>query len=120
VRDYGKLIWAVVGGVVYFLQAALLDGMTPEEYVGTVIAVVNAGLVWLATDTTINPQVKSWVGGLLAALIAAQMVINGGIDGKEWVGVVIALLTGAGVIVDPRRPVHPATQISHGVNQPRV
>lgn len=104
-RNYGKLFWATAGAVVFFLQAAVTDGLTAEEWIGTAIAAVGAAVVWMAPDTTLSPWVKSAAGGLLAALTAAQVVINGGIDGQEWIGIVVALLSGAGVVLDPRRPV---------------
>lgn len=103
---YGKLLWAVLGAVVFFIQAAVRDGMTPEEWVGTALAGVNAVVVWAATDTTVAPWVKSAVGGLLAGLLVLETAVLGGITAEEWFAIAVAVLTGLGVIVDPRRPVH--------------
>ncbi len=105
-RDYGKLTWAVLGAVAFFLQAALRDGMTSDEWVGTIIAAVNAAAVWIAPDLSIASWVKSTLGGVLAALLVAQTAISGGFTSSEWLDVIVALLIGAGVVIDPRRPVH--------------
>lgn len=105
-QRYGKLVWAVAGALVFFLQAALRDGMDRQEWVGLAIAGVNAVLVWAATDTTLAPWVKNTVGGVLAALLVAQIAIDGGFTRDEWWAMLVAFLTGAGVIADPRRPVH--------------
>lgn len=105
-RDYGKLLWAATGAVAFFLQAALTDGMTRSEWVGVAIAIVGTAVTWMAQDTTMAAWVKSSAGGILSALLAAQLIIDSGITAHDWVGIVIALLTGAGVVIDPRRPVH--------------
>lgn len=105
-RDYGKLVWAVLGAVAFFLQGALQDGMSAEDWVGTVIAIANAGIVWMATDTTIAAQVKAWSGGVMAGLLVLQTVITGGLDSNDVLAIVVAVLTGAGVVADQRRPVH--------------
>lgn len=105
-EKYGKLFWAIAGAVAFFLQAALIDGMMRSEWVGVAIAAVGAAVTWMAQDTTMATWVKSSAGGILSALLAAQLIIDNGINAHDWVGIVIALLTGAGVVIDPRRPIH--------------
>lgn len=103
---YGKLLWAVVGAVVFFLQAALRDGMTADEWVGVIIAAANVVVVYLAQDTDAVAWVKSAVGGVLMGLLILQTAITGGLTSGEWMDILVAVLTGAGVVMDPRRPVH--------------
>lgn len=105
-RDYGKLVWAILGAVAYFLQAAVRDGMTAEEWIGFAIAAANAVVVWAVPDTTISTQVKAWMGAILTGLLVAQTAVTGGFTQEEWIAIGIAVLTAAGVIADPRRPVH--------------
>jgi hypothetical protein len=111
-RDYGKLLWAALGAVVYFLQASLVDGtLTSDEWVGVAIAAVGAVLTWAATDTTVAPWVKSALGGTMAGLLALQtLVTQWPLSTQAWVGLVVAVFAGAGVIADPRRPVRPAQE----------
>jgi energy-converting hydrogenase Eha subunit B len=111
-RDYGKLMWAIIGAVAYFLQAALRDGMTGEEWIGTAIAAVNAVVVWMAPDMSIAPWVKSWIGALLAGLLVAETAVVGGFTTDEWFGIIIAILTAAGVVADPRRPVRAVSTVA--------
>lgn len=111
-RDYGKLLWSIVGAVAFFLQAALQDGMDKSEWVGVAIAGVGAVVVWLAQDTTIADYVKSWAGGIMAGLLVLQTAITQGLTAQSWIAIVIAVLTGAGIIIDQRRPVHAVSTVA--------
>lgn len=122
-RDYGKLMWAILGAIAFALQAGFTDNeFTRGEVVGTIIAGVNALAVWLAQDTTLYSWIKNATAGLLAALLVAQTAIDGGFTMQEWWAVIIAGLTAAGVIVDQRRPVYTAVlsrSANTGSDQPQ-
>lgn len=105
-RDYGKLLWAVLGAVVFAVQAVVTDGMSASDWVGVAVAATVAFVTWAAPDTTLAPWVKSAAGGAVAGLLVLQTAVtHWPLTGSDWVAVVVALLTGAGVVVDPRRPV---------------
>lgn len=108
-NKYGKLIWAIVGAVVLSLKVVIDDGMQREDWLTVLVAGVMALSTWAAQDTTVSAWMKSLVGGVLAALLAGQLAIVDGIAPGEWVDILIALLAGAGIILDPRRPVHAVT-----------
>lgn len=110
-KQYGKLAWAIIGAVAFFLQAAIIGGMTPDEWVGLAITVVNAVVVYLATDTTAQPWIKNAVAGVAMGLLVLQTAVSGGLSPDEWVAIVVAVLTGAGVVIDPRRPVQPVPPV---------
>lgn len=105
-NKYGKLFWAVAGAVVFAVKAALTDGLSAPEVIGIIIAGGGAVIVWMAPDTTINDTVKSWAGALMAGLLITETAVIGGLTTDEIFDIGIAVLTAAGVIIDPRRPVH--------------
>lgn len=108
-NQYWKLIWAIVGAVVVSLKGVIDDGLETKDWITILVSGIMVISTWAAQDTTIANWVKSLIGGLLAALLAAQLAIVDGIAPGEWVDILIALLTGAGIIIDQRRPVHAVT-----------
>lgn len=99
-----KLVAALVGGVVMTVAAVVSDGhVTSVEWVQLAIAATTAAGVWLAGHTpaglvwpkTAVAVVLAVLNGLVTALAA------GPVTPAEWVNLLVAALTVAGVAVAP-------------------
>lgn len=101
-NNYLKLIGALVGTVVLALQTALLDSSVDAQ---DMVVVAAAGLAsfgaWLVPSTTALKAVKTWVHALVIGAGVLGPVIAGGVTPQEWMTVLVAVLTAAGVAVAP-------------------
>lgn len=103
---YGKLIIAIIGAVAStIVSLGLTSGhLTSVNIVSLAIAAVAALQVWYVTETRANPSGKAIIAGLAAALVAAQTVLTNTThipNLSEWMQILIAGLTAAGVLVTP-------------------
>lgn len=99
---YWKLVSAVVGTVVLALQTALFDGSLDAQ---DIVVVSAAGLAsfgtWLVPRTTALTAIKTWVHALVIGAGVLAPVIAGGLTPQEWMTVLVAVLTAAGVAAAP-------------------
>lgn len=102
-EKYGKALASLLGAVLVALYAALGgdNHIDPEEWVQIGIAAATAAGVYLVP---IAPQYrwgKTAVAVVLAVLQALATTVLGGLDSGEWIVLVLAGLTAAGVAVAP-------------------
>lgn len=100
---YGKAVAAVLGAALVVAYAALGgDGrVDAEEWVQIGIATVTAVGVYLVPLAPQYAWGKSAVAILLGVLQALATTVLGGLDPGEWIVLVLAGLTAAGVVVTP-------------------
>lgn len=110
--NINKLIVSIVGAVAVTIQAALVgDGISPAEWVTVGAAALAAVGTWLVPNTPTLATAKTWVNALVVAAGVLLPLMEGGITGHEWVTVVIAVLTAAGVYTVPNTA---AARMDHG------
>lgn len=105
-QKYGKLIISIVGAVASaVVSLGITNGhLTSVNIVALAIAAVAALQVWYVTETRDNPSGKAVISGIAAALVAAQTVLTNTThvpNLSEWMQILIAGLTAAGVLVTP-------------------
>lgn len=100
---YGKAIAAVIGAALVVAYAALLGDqhIGSEEAVQIAIAVAGAIGVYLVPLAPQYRWGKTAVAVVLAALQVLTTSILGGVDGAEWLAIVLAALTATGVAFTP-------------------
>lgn len=98
---YMKLVWAVAGALALALKGALVDGMSVEDYVVVGSAGLAAVGTWLVPNTPTLAAAKLWVNALVLGAGVLVPLLAGGVSGEEWMTVVIAVLTAAGVYLMP-------------------
>lgn len=100
--NYMKLVWAVAGAVALAVKGALVDdGMSMEDYVIVGAAGLAALGTWLVPNTPALATAKTWVNALVLGAGVLVPLMLGGVTGEEWVTVLIAVLTAAGVYAVP-------------------
>lgn len=99
--NYMKLVWAVVGALALALKGALVDGMSVEDYVVVGSAGLAAVGTWLVPNTPTLAAAKLWVNALVLGAGVLVPLLAGGVSGEEWMTVVIAVFTAAGVYLMP-------------------
>ncbi|MFE7868856.1 hypothetical protein ACFUYE_00690 [Micromonospora humida] len=104
-EKYGKALASLLGAILVALYAALGgDGhIDAEEIVQVGIAAVMAIGVYLVPLAPQYRWGKTAVAVLLAVLQALTTSVLGGLDAGEWIVLVLAGLTAAGVAVAPAR-----------------
>lgn len=105
-KKYTKLIVSIVGAVASAVVSLGITGghLTSVNIVALAIAGVAALQVWYVTETRDNPSGKAVIAGIAAALVAAQTVLTNTThvpNLSEWMQILIAGLTAAGVLVAP-------------------
>ncbi len=112
--QFSKLIAAIVGTVALAVQTALADGgLSTEDFVVIGSAALAAFGTWLVPNTPVLATAKLWVSALVLAAGVAVPLIQDGVTTTEWMTILIALLTAAGVYVAPKpgtTPVVPETR----------
>lgn len=100
---YGKAITAVIGAALMVAYAALLGDqhIGSEEAVQIAIAAAAAIGVYLVPLAPQYRWGKTAVAVVLGALQVLATSILGGVDGAEWLAIVLAALTAAGVTFAP-------------------
>ena len=100
--QYSKLIWAIAGTAALGLQAALNDGsISTAEWVTVLAALLAAFGTWLTPNTPALSAAKTWVHALVLGAGVLVPLLTDGVSGQEWLTVVIAVLTSAGVYALP-------------------
>ncbi|SCL31875.1 hypothetical protein GA0070616_4348 [Micromonospora nigra] len=102
-EKYGKALAAIAGAVLVALYAALGgdNRVDAEETVQVAIAAATAIGVYLVPLAPQYRWGKTAVAVVLAVLQALATTVLGGLDAGEWIVLVLAGLTAAGVAVAP-------------------
>lgn len=99
---YGKAILAVIGAALVVAYGTLSDQhVSAEETIQIAIALATAAGVYLVPLAPQYRWGKTAVGVILAVLQALTTVVLGGLAPDEWIVLVLAGLTAAGVAVSP-------------------
>lgn len=102
---YNKLLWALLGTIALGLQTGLSDGsLSLEDALLVGSAALAAVGTWLIPNTPTLATAKLWVNALVLGVGTVVTVLPDGITGQEWMTVVIAVLTAAGVWAVPAKP----------------
>lgn len=105
---FKKLIAAVLGAAAFAAYGYLDDQVfTNVEIVQTVSAGVAAFLVWLTANGPVGSYwhyAKTIAYAATAGLATLLTVMPDGIEGREWLAVLIAAGTGAGVLTADNKP----------------
>jgi hypothetical protein len=105
--SYNKLLWALLGTGALAVQTALSDDhWTSRELIELVAALLAAFGTWLMPNTTLLRTAKTWINALLMGLAVLVTFLDGGVTGQEWMTIVLAVLTAAGVYAAPRAPLY--------------
>ena len=102
-RKYGKALAAVVGAALMVAYGALSGDqhVDPEEGVQIAVSVATAAGVYLVPLAPQYRWGKTAVAVVLGGLQVLATVILGGVDSAEWIAIVLAALTAAGVGIAP-------------------
>lgn len=102
-QQYGKAVAAVLGAILVAAYAALGGDsrIDAEETVQISIAAATAVGVYLVPLAPQYRWVKTAVAVVLAVLQALATAVLGGLDAGEWIVLMLAGLTAAGVAVAP-------------------
>jgi hypothetical protein len=113
-RIYGKAVVAFLYAVAtVFIPLASGDHHLGEsDWIAVAIAVCTAALTYLIPLVPSAPWTKTAVGAVLAALQVAATVVVGGINGNEWLTIILALISALGITIAPA--VSPRTKTAHG------
>lgn len=99
-----KLIAALVGALVFGLHTGLADDvMSLGDVVMTVSMVLAAVGTWLVPNTPTLATAKLWVSALVIGSGVLIPLLANGVTTQEWIDVVIAVLTAAGVYFVPNK-----------------
>jgi hypothetical protein len=99
---YTKLIAALVGALAFGLHGALADNvMSLDDWVKTGALVLAAVGTWLMPNTPFLAAAKLWVNALVVGAGVLVPLLADGVTGQEWVQMLIAVLTSAGVYFVP-------------------
>ncbi|MDG4790361.1 hypothetical protein O7626_31330 [Micromonospora sp. WMMD1102] len=99
IRKYGKALAAVAGAALVAAYGALNGNqhVDPEEGVQIAIAAATAVGVYLVPLAPQYRWAKTAVAVVLGVLQVLATSILGGLDGQEWIALLLAGLTAAGV-----------------------
>jgi peptidoglycan/LPS O-acetylase OafA/YrhL len=103
IRKYGKALAAVAGAALVVMYGALNGDrhIDPDEGVQIAIAAATAVGVYLVPLAPEYTWAKTAVAVVLGVLQVLTTVILGGLDPNEWIALVLAALTAAGVSFAP-------------------
>ena len=108
-RTHGKsilqLLGALVLAVIFVVQEATSDGsvINPSEWVLVGIAAFGVFQVWGAANIPGFDKAKNLMSAAAAVLGLLVTVITGGIQGQEWMALIVLFLTTLGVVVSPAK-----------------
>jgi hypothetical protein len=110
--QYRSALVAVLGAILMALYSALNgdNHVAPDEAIQIGIAAVTAFIVWNSANTTAWQYAKPIAAAILAVLNGLAANWTGGISSAEWVNLIIAAATAAGILVFPNRPSVTASQ----------
>lgn len=112
---YGKSIWAALYAIAV-VAVPLFSGdrhVSGPEAVAIAIAACTAALTWLVPLVPSAPWTKTAVGAALAGLQVLATVLDGGVDGNDWLLILAAVAGALGIAAAPA--VSPKTQIGSGI-----
>lgn len=115
-QTYGKAIVAFFYAIAV-VAVPLASGdhhIDAAEGVIIAIAVCNNGLVYLIPLAPSAPWLKTLVGAALSGLQIVTVVIVGGVNGNEWLSVILAVISALGITVAPA--ISPKTGTRSGVS----
>ncbi|NYH92441.1 hypothetical protein [Actinopolymorpha rutila] len=101
---YYKMITAFVGCVATWAVAALQDGaVSPNDWGGLVIALGTAVTVYVVPNVrgSVGAYAKTFAAVLGAAGTWVSSALPAGVTGQEWAALVLAVVTGLGVLAVP-------------------
>lgn len=101
---YGKAIAATLGAVALSIYVALTDNhITPLEWILAGQAWIGSAGVYLVPLAPEYRWGKTAVGALFAGSEALVIAVPGGVDGHEWLGILIVVGAAAGIAGLPAR-----------------
>lgn len=107
---YMKSVFAALGAVLVVAASALTDNhVNADEAVAIGIAVVNAVTTYIIPNLSAGSAefAKTVTAGLLAVLTGLTGWLVDGMSGADWINLVIAFGTAAGIFLAPAAK-HPA------------
>lgn len=111
--DYKKLLWAIVGVLVLGIKDALTDGGVSSIEMITIGGLVLGALgTWIVPNTPQLYTAKTWVNAVGAGTALLAILATDGIQGDDWLDMVICVLTTAGVLAIPNAKVLPMSSRS--------
>jgi hypothetical protein len=108
---YAKAVFAVLGAVLVVVSSALTDNIVNlDERVAIAVALVNAVTTYVIPNLSsgVARHAKSIAAGLLAVLAGLTGWMVDGMSYADWVNLVIAFATAAGIFLAPA-PKHAAS-----------
>lgn len=108
---YMKAVFAALGAVLVVAASALTDNhVNVDEAIAIGVAVVNAFGTYVIPNLSegVAVHAKAIVAGLLAVLAGLAGWLVDGMSGADWINLVIAFGTAAGIFLAPAQK-HPAT-----------
>lgn len=109
---FGKFWFAALGAVLVVVATTLSDNrIEVDEAIAIGVAAVNAATVYVVPnlDSGIGKYAKAICSGLLAVLTGLAGWMVGGMSGADWINLVLAFATAAGVLV-ASAPQHPTAR----------
>lgn len=101
---YNKLLWAVLGALLFTVQGAMTDGISADEVVTIVAAGLAAFGTWLMPNTPTLAAAKMWVNAVvLGAGVLAPAVLDG-LSSADLITFALTVFTAAGVYAVPKEP----------------
>ncbi|MEV4759230.1 hypothetical protein AB0J86_29605 [Micromonospora sp. NPDC049559] len=102
-KKYGKALAAVIGAALTVAYGALSGDqhIDPDEAVQIAIATATAVSVYLVPLAPQYRWAKTAIAIVLSVLQVLTTVLLGGLDSNEWIALLLAALTAAGVGVAP-------------------
>jgi len=102
VKKYSSLLFAIAGAVAMWLVTANSDNvLTVVEKVQVVVAAATAASVWLAANVPALTWAKTATAVVLGGANFLAGAIADGLTTSDWYGLVVVVLTAAGVLVAP-------------------
>ncbi len=103
----GKAWTHLIGTVLSFILLATVvgsdggTGITVEEWAQVVVMGLGVVPIYLIPNTRYQGVAKGVIAGFVAIVALVPALLTGGIDGPEWIQLVLAFGTAAGVLVVP-------------------
>lgn len=97
-EKYGKALLATLGAVAMSVYVVTTDDIiTPLEWIVVSQSWLAAVAVYIVPLAPQYRWGKTAVGAMFAGSAALALAIPGGVDGHEWIGIIIAVGSAAGI-----------------------